>query len=154
MQLVIDEPLQYFSAVSQSDALAVSTALPSAKIPAFDGDLKVHLLPVAENQILIRLENLADLFDAQPVSDSWFDHFFESAPTAETPMFDLKKYALDLYAASDKDAMVDVKIVERNLSNNQDYAEMAEKKFVWQTEDGSSSVKYPADEVPNAIVAL
>ena len=65
MQLVIDEPLQYFSAVAQSDvALAASTALPSAEIPTFDGDLKVHLLPQAKNQILIRLENLADLFDA------------------------------------------------------------------------------------------
>ena len=97
---------------------------------------------------MIRLENLADLFDAKPVSDSWFEealHFFESAPTPKTPMFDLKKYALDLYAASNKDANVDVEIVERNLSDNQDYAEMAQKKFVWPTEDGSSPVKYPAD---------
>ena len=30
MQLVVDEPLQYFSAIAQSDALAASTALPSA----------------------------------------------------------------------------------------------------------------------------
>jgi len=80
---------------------------------------------------LIRLENLADLFDTKPITDNWFEkafHYFESAIESTppvTPMFDLKKYALDLYAASNKDANVDVKIVERNLSDNQDYAEMA-----------------------------
>ena len=41
-------------------------------------------------------------------------------------MFDLKQYALDLYAASNDGAKdVQVSIVERNLSDNQDYAEMA-----------------------------
>jgi hypothetical protein len=52
--------------------------------------------------VLIRLENLADLFDGAP---------------AETPMFDLRKYALDLLAANNGDDM-DVRITERTLSNN------------------------------------
>jgi hypothetical protein len=29
----------------------------------FDGDLKIHMFPEARNQILIRLENISDLFD-------------------------------------------------------------------------------------------
>jgi len=90
-------------------------------------------------RMLIRVENLADLFDGTP---------------AETPMFDLKTYAQDLWSFNNGASPVDMKIVERNLSNNQDYAEMADKKFAWPTESGPSPVEYPADQEPNAVIAL
>jgi len=47
-----------------------------------------------------------------------------------------------------------VKIVERTLTNNQDYEEMAKKKFAWPTVSGPSATTYPADEKINAVVAL
>ena len=88
--------------------------------------------------MLIRIENLADLFDGAP---------------AETPMFDLKQYAMSVFAANNG-AEVDVKITERTLSDNQDYATMAKNKFKWPTESGAGSVTYPADQKANEIVAL
>jgi len=90
--------------------------------------------------ILVRLENLADLFDGTP---------------AETPMFDLEKYCLDLYAAQNpKSPKTTVHIRERTLTNNQDYEEMAKKKFAWPTTDGPSKTAYPADKKVDSIVAL
>ena len=67
VQLAVDEPLQYFMAPAETDEISQSDAQPSAKVPDFDGDLKIHLLPLAKNQILIRMENLSDLFDNEPV---------------------------------------------------------------------------------------
>ena len=89
-------------------------------------------MPEGPNQILVRLENLADLFDGAPT---------------ETPMFDLNKYVTDLYmnvngVGADE---FDFRITERALSNNQDYAEMAARKFAWPTESGPSPTTYPAD---------
>ena len=48
-QLVIDEPLTYFSADASSLELGEFTALPKAPIADFDGDLKVHLFPEGKN---------------------------------------------------------------------------------------------------------
>ena len=49
----------------------------------FPGDLKVHLFSEEKNRILIRVENLADLFDRS---------------SSETPYFNVKQYAENLYA--------------------------------------------------------
>ena len=77
---------------------------------SFNGDLKVHMIPQAKNAILIRLENIADLFDGKP---------------AETPYFDLQKYAEELFMHSN-DGMkpISIQITERTLGNSEDYAEM------------------------------
>ena len=45
-------------------------------------------------------------------------------------------------------------IRERTLTNNQDYEEMAKKKFAWQTVDGPSKTTYPADEKVNSVIAM
>ena len=71
-------------------------------MPDFDGDLKIHLLPLDRLSVLVRIENLADLFDGTP---------------EQVPMFNIEQYALDLFAANNSDA-VDVIITERTLSNN------------------------------------
>ena len=80
-------------------------------------------------KMLVRIENMADLFDATP---------------AQTPMFDLKQYVQNVYSANNS-GDADVKITERSLTDNQDYEQMAKNKFMWPTEDGPSSVTYPAD---------
>ena len=70
-------------------------------------------------------------------------------------MFDLRTYAENLFSSNnDSSKNVDVKITERNLSNNQDYDEMLSAKYPWKTTEGTTSVKYPADQEANAIVAL
>jgi len=51
----------------------------------FAGDLKLVQFPEERNQVMLRLENLADLFDGTP---------------AETPTFDVSEYALQLYKHS------------------------------------------------------
>lgn len=70
-------------------------------------------------------------------------------------MFNLEQYCLDLFAAQNpQKTNVSVHIKERTLTNNQDYDEMAKKKFAWPTVDGPSKTTYPADEKVNAIVAM
>ena len=98
VQLVIDEPLQYFVAQDQSptggEHVSYYEAQTIDETPSvdFDGDLKIHLLPLAKNSILLRLENLSDLFDEVPVSESWFHsamHWFEASPEPKNTQFDL-----------------------------------------------------------------
>lgn len=75
----------------------------------FNGELKVHLFPLAKNQILMRLENMADLFDGTP---------------EETPYFNIDQYARNLYKmANDGELPTDVTVTERTLGNNQDFSE-------------------------------
>lgn len=113
-QLVVDEPIQYFftTTFAESDeAKCISCVAQNAlhegmktQTDAFTGDLKVHLFPEAKNQILVRLENLADLFDGTPES---------------TPYFNLEAYASKLYALSNGGAKpTGVTLTERTLGNN------------------------------------
>ena len=99
---------------------------------SFDGDLKVHMIPQARNKILIRLENIADLFDGTP---------------AQTPYFDLQTYAEELFSHSNGGKKAtSVQITERTLGNNQDYAEMEEAKFHWKSTDPASTIEWPEDK--------
>lgn len=95
-------------------------------------NLKLHMLPEERNQILVRLENLSDLFDGAPES---------------TPFFHLQGYASNLYAkVNGGKAPTSIEITERTLSNNQDMVEWQKEKFHWKSEAGDSPVKYPADQ--------
>ena len=91
----------------------------------------------------MRLENLADLFDGQTPSES--------------PIFDLHKYALDLYSASNNGSTkVSIRITERTLTNTLDHHDWVKEKFVWPTEHHSKEVVavYPEDKIANKKVAL
>ena len=139
VQLTVDEPINYFIASADSDTLSASTALPRAAIPDFDGDLKIHLLPEAKNQILVRIENMADLFDGTPES---------------TPQFDLNTYISNVWKANSSVPVPNWMVTERTLGNNQDYDDMVKNKFDWPNVDGPSTVTYPADQSPLQVVAL
>jgi len=66
--------------------------------------LKLLCFPEARNQILIRLENLADLFDGAPAEDLTFDVY---------------QYALEMYTQNNGGvAPASIDIVERTISNN------------------------------------
>ena len=80
-QLLVDEPMQYFFAMhyDTSNNLDFGQNYPiTTMLEDFKGDLKIHTIPQERNKILIRLENIADLFDGKP---------------SETPYFDLETYA-------------------------------------------------------------
>lgn len=83
------------------------------------------MFPEERNQILIRLENLSDLFDGTPTT---------------SPHFNVLEYATNLYK-SNNDGTVPTSVVisERTLSNNQSMDEMKENKFKWKSADSSSS---------------
>ena len=94
-------------------------------------NLKVHLFPEARNQILIRLENLSDLFDGTP---------------EQTEYFQLEAYAKQLYSRANRGTQPSsVTISERTLSNNQAMTDMLEEKFHWKSTDAPSKVSYPDD---------
>ena len=93
----------------------------ASQLSDFKGDLKLQQFPEARNQVLIRLENLSDLFDATP---------------AETPTFDVEAYATSLFkSANDGVAPATVTITERTLSNNQNMKTMLDNKFKWKSVD-------------------
>ena len=125
VQRIVDEPITLFVTKADSDELNASATVSSTKsLEEFDGELKIHLLPQQRNKILIRLENIADLFDQSP---------------QETPMFNIREYAEKLFKTNNPSAIIfDLKIIERTLSNNQDYHEWAKEKFIWPTESGPS----------------
>lgn len=82
----------------------------ASQLTSFNGALKLLQFPEAKNQVLIRLENLSDLFDGTPV---------------ENPTFDLNGYATSLYkSANGGVAPASLTIQERTLGNNMDFAEM------------------------------
>jgi len=112
-QLLIDEPIQNFfaSSVTLKSPLNVEN-LVQEYLDAFAevGELKVHLFAEGANKILIRLANIADLFDGTPT---------------ETPQFDLLGYARALYQMANPEATsFKVDVTERSLGNNMDYAQM------------------------------
>lgn len=139
VQLAVDEPINYFVASADSDSLGSSTIQAREDLAAFDGDLKIHLLPEGRNRMILRLENLADLFDGTPAS---------------TPQFDIKSYAENIWSANSSSPVPNIKITERTLGNNQDYDEMVKNKFDWPNVDGPSTVTYPKDQTPGEVIAL
>ena len=126
--------MQYFFAMdydTSNDSIFGQNYPITTMLEDFKGDLKIHTIPQERNKILIRLENIADLFDGTP---------------SETPYFDLQTYAKELYSHSnDGQKPSAVKIVERTLGNNQDYEEMEKAKFPWKSTDAASSVIWPVD---------
>jgi len=88
VQRMIDEPIAFFvSKVASTEELTLGESSVSAAAydTEFVGDLKIHLIPEGRNKILIRVENIADLFDGAP---------------AATPQFDIRSYACSLYDAA------------------------------------------------------
>ena len=68
-QLIIDEPIIafYHNSTNLSELSTQSVRINSEIFQSVE-NLKVHLFPEAKNQILVRLENLSDLFDGNPES--------------------------------------------------------------------------------------
>ena len=98
----------------------------------FDGALKIHMFPNSTGEILVRLENIADLFDQTP---------------AETPYFNLKQYATQLYMLSNNGAApASVTITERTLGNNQDWDEWLQERYQWKSEASGTGPSWPSDQ--------
>ena len=91
--------------------------------------------------MIIRLENLSDLFDGPAP---------EKAPT-----FDVQSYAVSLFKSANNGAEpASVTITERTLSNNQDMQTMLDNKFKWKSSDSANSrmaSAYPSDPSPTTV---
>jgi hypothetical protein len=71
-QLIVDEPIQYMFAKNfqtegclscdSSWTQPIHEAM-RTQTSEFDGALKIHMFPNSTGEILVRLENIADLFD-------------------------------------------------------------------------------------------
>ena len=135
MQLHTEEPLQVFyssdftiTSIEKNDNFVAANAAKknsANSLSSFDGDLRLLLFPEHQNQILIRLENLSDLFDGVPT---------------ETSYFNLLDYATEFYKANNGGATpTSIDIHERTLSNNQGMDAMKANKFKWKSVDSSNS---------------
>lgn len=113
---------------------------PKVEAPGYGGLLEYQLFPESSTQILIRVENVADLFDGEEGSEQ---------------QFDIMLLAREIYQSSNPNVRnFDVSITERNLSNDRDYDEMRREKHAWRTVDGPINKQYGEDQVASAIVEL
>ena len=88
--------------------------------------------PEARNQILIRIENISDLFD-ETSRDSAF--------------FNVHEFARNLYSETNSSQTPNAMLLtERTLGNNQDWNDWKEEKLAWDSEDTHEAVTYPADD--------
>ena len=148
-QLLTDEPLQFFytstftsgPANDESNIVHEHLSAMSSQLTDFHGELKLHQFPEGKNQVLIRIENIMDLFDGPAQSDSTFD---------------VEAYAISLYkSANDGQAPASVEIVERTLSNNQDMKTMLDNKFKWKSVENNARLAQPyPEDVSETNVAL
>jgi len=60
---MIDEPLQYFFTSKWSQKESMRDVVVSTIETANEATIKYQLVPLKKNEILIRFENIADLFD-------------------------------------------------------------------------------------------
>jgi len=130
-QLLTDEPLQFFYATNftvwetESNAANEHFSALASQLNSFEGDLKLLVFPEKRNQVLLRLENLSDLFDGTPET---------------TPTFDLTAYANALYAANNGGVSpFSVASSERTLTNNQDFDHMHVYKYKWKSDAAPDS---------------
>jgi len=115
VQLKSDEPARYFFNfdIHTTDTTpVVSTLSQDLKAAGIDGTVKIVTQPIAKNKILVRIENLHDLFDGE-----------------QSPKQVNKNFALALYKAANGDTNADFAFRELSLSANMDVQEMRDRKI-------------------------
>lgn len=104
------------------------------------------MFPEARNQILIRIENIDDLFDTT----------LNSTEATSYSTFNVKTYATELYSKTNGGtSAADVTVTERTLINNQDYADWQTEKYAWKSVSDSTDPdagSYPADTGDNMVL--
>ena len=131
VQIYQDLPVQYFFSNNTNQTVNETQAKP-VSYGSEDVDfskVKVLPIPMAKNKALIRLENLADLFD----SDS------------KTVTYDLKGYLTEAWANANNGTagLTDIEIVETSITGNQKLSEMNERRLKWKTVDDDKDTGYP-----------
>lgn len=129
VQKIVDEPLQYFFAMDQEfpaeliDTDCFTETVRELQSSATEnGALKIHMIPLAKNSILLRLENIADIFDGSIES--------------QTDYFDIPSFAQSIWdhANHGEVELNDVRITERTLGDNEDRKDWLDQKHQWKTE--------------------
>lgn len=109
--------------------------------------VKVQVFPVARNQITLRVENIADLFD-----------YPTGTRLQDTAVYaDIPQLAKDLYfKANGAGAYLNaVNIYETQLTGIESYTDMVKSKLKWQgVDDGQITEPVIPKDLPNYVVSL
>lgn len=125
-QMIVDQPLQLFFAFKYA-----MDEVKGAKAPvdlSFQG--KYIIFPLAKNKILARFENIGDNFDDE-----------EGIFGNSSQKVDIEKFAQKFYEDANSEAATtsapQVNIVEVDLTNNQAWIDLEDKKakWTWKGED-------------------
>lgn len=140
-----DAPAYYFFAFDAEvstepvfASLSVQVGLEEVmKNNGFNEEMKLELFTMGKNKILMRVENIGDLFDTEVLKYT---------------KVDLYSLAEDLFVLANlgQASAQNIDITEMSITANQPYAEMASKKVQWKTLDDSTITppgQGPADEV-------
>ena len=137
MQQRQDSPAEYFFSFNAAQTSTKVENVPHmvkgsiGKVYRDNGindQMKVELFAMGANQLLMRVENIADVFDSKG-----------EVIYTEVNVFDI---ARQLYALSNDVSMdtVHVHLIETSLTANQNYADMEKTKLHWNTVDDNMSI--------------
>lgn len=154
-QLVIDDPLQYSFAFNYTlDASVALEEQPLISENVFSSvnagqpvSAKVQVYPVERNVLLLRVENIGDLFD-----------YPAGTNLSSTVVYvDLPQLAKDLYyKANGADSLLNgVNIYETQLTATESYLDMQKAKIKWSgLDDGQVTEPTFPKDLPNFVVSL
>lgn len=130
-QINLEQPLQYsfvfdFKQSGKANKPPTHNAADDIAVKNFLKEGSIRMYPMAKNQIILRLENLADTFDDRG---------------ARTHYINLQKYARDLYMDINNGAQPQfLTITETSLSANQALTQVQSEKFNWRGIGDQSSL--------------
>ena len=135
-QIFIDQPIEYafgFNYTFPENFTGKAQDQFKSQIQLFQGNqsissLTYHVLPLDQNKILVRFENLADRFD----------HLQQ-----DTKFVNVKKFATQFYKEANPSSKREVipRIQEKTIDNSQPQSELNKRlsKFTWIGEDDKTS---------------
>lgn len=141
VQQISDDPVQQFYAfnVPNSDLAVESTYNGAAysdllASTGFTAEMKLELFAMDQNKILMRVENLADIFD--------------SNGAVQNTTIQLKNLCDGLYTmVNGATAAYTMSIEEMSMTANQSYQAMIDRKIQWTTVDGQQKMRAPSTNV-------
>lgn len=134
VQINLQQPLQYTFAFDFSQDAGATKQVSSVKannekaISFLLQQGHIRLVPLGKNQIIMRLENLADSFDGDSGRPNYVN---------------IQKYARELYLEINNKAPASIDIVETSLSSNAPLEQVNLEKWQWQAiEDPNSAYQF------------
>lgn len=130
-QINTEQPLQYsfvfdFAKAKTEGKAQTQNSADDIAIKNFMREGSIRIYPMAKNQIILRLENLADTFDDRG---------------ARTHYINIQKYARELYMDINQGKAPEFLIItETSLSANQPLTQLVQEKFMWRGQGDAQSL--------------